>query len=73
MSELQKTIIIRSDSGMIRDCWWEKDLIFPDQKVFILRQVQGFETGQPRCKEFRLTEPEYMLVFNILKNKMEGK
>jgi len=50
------TTVLRNNSGMIRDCWWETDE--KNLKIFVLRQISYCPNGELKAKVLRLTIDE---------------
>lgn len=63
-----ETKVLRNNSGMIRDFWWEPDKSFPDKTVLVIRQIR-FVEGNPAIKVIRLTEEEAIIIFRNLERK----
>lgn len=62
------TWMIRNDSGMLRDCWFEPDKKNPGEEIFCIRQIKIFDDGTlPIVKIIRLTQSETLAVFSLLK------
>ena len=66
------TKILRNNAGMIRDCWFEKDI--QDENgapVFCIRQINLVDGAEPKCKIIRLLYSEYVAIAAQLKSFFE--
>ena len=58
------TIILRSNEGMIRDCWY-------DGEYFCIRQIKIEQDGNAAVKMFRLSLDEQREIWTVLDAKMK--
>jgi len=64
---MHNVITLRHNSGMLRDCWWEKDPK-DNQPILVIRQVKFIEDNaqQPITKLIRLTNNEFVKLGELI-------